>query len=68
DSSPTFGETIQIPNGKIVYADCVSPAFLPILPLKEFSLSQTSSNLIYWIIGIAVVLIIVLFLVFRKKK
>jgi hypothetical protein len=36
--------------------------------LEFLSLTKKSSNLLYWIIGIALVLIIILFLVFRKKK
>jgi len=41
----------------------------PILPSQEFmSNNQKSNNLIYWTVGIAVVLIVILFLVFRKRK
>jgi len=40
----------------------------PTLPSQEFGLEDAqSSNLIYWIIGIAVILIVIVFLIMRKK-
>jgi len=44
-------------------------AGFPTLPLKEFSLiKKSSSNLIYWIVGIILVVVILSFVLMRRKK
>lgn len=40
----------------------------PTLPAQEFSLTQNSSSLIYWIVGIILVVVILALFLMRKKK
>tara|TARA_Y100000034_G_C6777365_1_gene347187 strand:+ start:147 stop:902 length:756 start_codon:yes stop_codon:yes gene_type:complete len=67
DIGKSEGEWAQVYSGGVDSSNTNPPEF-PTLPSEEFSIAQTSSNLIYWIIGIALVLVIVLFFIFRKKK